>query len=128
MAIPEYSFFNIVDGARRPATAATEGDAAEPTRQTHHSVDPRNEEELWPCPIATTQDIEDAITSANAAFPAWSQTTLAERQKLLVGIADQIKAHEEELTDILRRETGKSVSREERFYKSVCRSYDVLTG
>ena len=107
MTIPEYSFFNIVDGARRPAAAATEGAAP----QTHHSVDPRNEEQLWPCPIATTQDLEDAITSANAAFPTWAQTTLAERQKLLVRIADQIKAHEEELTDILRRETGKSVSR-----------------
>ncbi|KIH90783.1 hypothetical protein SPBR_00475 [Sporothrix brasiliensis 5110] len=103
MTIPEYSFFNIVDGARRPAAATTDGAA-----QTHHSVDPRNEEELWPCPIATTQDLDDAIASANAAFSSWSQTTLAERQKLLVRIADQIKAHEDELTDILRRETGKS--------------------
>ncbi|CAK7219421.1 hypothetical protein SCUCBS95973_003816 [Sporothrix curviconia] len=108
MAIPEYSFYNIVDGERRPRATAAAGDGPLPSPETHHSVDPRNEEQLWPCPIATTQDLEDAITAANVAFPSWAQATLVERQKLLVRIAEQIKAHEEELTDILRRETGKS--------------------
>ncbi|OAA57640.1 Aldehyde dehydrogenase domain protein [Niveomyces insectorum RCEF 264] len=114
MALPEYAFYNIINGERRPraaesgnGAAAANGDAKS-TAAVHYSVDPRTEEQLWPCPVATTEDLEDAITAANAAFPAWAQTPVAERQKLLVRIAEQIKAHEEEFTDLLRRETGKS--------------------
>ncbi len=110
MTLPDYTFYNIIDGERRPKAAA-EGKALADAA-VHYSVDPRNEEQLWPCPVASTRDLEEAIASANTAFKSWSQTTVAERQALLVRIAEQIKAHEVGLTDILRRETGKSVSYE----------------
>lgn len=96
-SLDQREFFNIVNDERRGSSV------------THRVTDPRTEEDLWECPVASTQDLEDAIDAANKAFPAWSKTTLAERQALLVKIADRIKEHAAELTELVMRETGKSV-------------------
>lgn len=77
--------------------------------QTHRVTDPRTEEELWPCPIATDADFDDAVAAAQRAFATWSQTTVAERQAALVRLADVLRDNAEELASILMRETGKSV-------------------
>lgn len=90
-------FYNIVNDELRGS------------ENTHQVTDPRTEEELWPCPVATTQDFEDAVEAAQRAFTTWSQTTVAERQAALVKLADIIKENAEELAQILMKETGKSV-------------------
>ena len=93
-------FFNIINDEHRGSA------------NVHQVTDPRTEESLWNCPIASTQDLEDAITAANKAFSAWSRTKVAERQALLVKMADKIQANATELKDVLMKETGKSVSRQ----------------
>jgi acyl-CoA reductase-like NAD-dependent aldehyde dehydrogenase len=90
-------FYNIINDELRGS------------KDTHRVTDPRTEEELWPCPIATTQDFEDAIAAAQEAFKGWSQTTVPERQALLVKLADVIRDNGDELASILMKETGKSV-------------------
>lgn len=94
-------FYNVVNDELRDS------------KETHRGVDPRTEEELWPCPVATTQDFEDAVAAAQKAFATWSQTTVAERQALLVKLADVIKENADELVSILMKETGKSVCRDQ---------------
>lgn len=89
-------FYNIVNDELRGSS------------DTHRVTDPRTEEELWPCPVATTQDFEDAVAAAQAAFTTWSQTTVPERQALLVKLADVVRDNADELASILMRETGKS--------------------
>ncbi|KAL2155445.1 hypothetical protein VTH82DRAFT_187 [Thermothelomyces myriococcoides] len=89
-------FFNVVNDELRSSS------------NIHRVTDPRSEEELWPCPVATTQDFEDAVAAAQEAFKTWSLTTVEERQALLVKLADVIKDNAEELASILMRETGKS--------------------
>ena len=91
-------FFNIINNEKRGGA------------EVHQVTNPRTEEPLWDCPIASTQDLEDAIAAANKAFPAWSRTTVAERQALLVKMADVIQQNAAELIEILMQETGKSVS------------------
>lgn len=93
----QLQFYNIINDELRGS------------EDTHTVTDPRTEEELWPCPIATASDFEDAVAAASKAFVTWSQTSLAERQALLVKLADNIKEHGDELAAILARETGKSV-------------------
>ena len=93
----EPQFFNIINDELRGSET------------THRVTDPRTEEELWPCPVATTQDFEDAVEAARRAFTTWGQTTVAERQALLVKLADVVKENGEELASILMKETGKSV-------------------
>ncbi|KAL2263712.1 hypothetical protein VTK26DRAFT_5468 [Humicola hyalothermophila] len=92
----ELQFYNIINDELRGS------------KKTHRVTDPRTEEELWPCPIATTEDFEDAVAAAQRAFTAWSKTTVPERQALLVKLADVVKHNAEELASILMRETGKS--------------------
>ncbi|KAK4213007.1 aldehyde dehydrogenase [Rhypophila decipiens] len=89
-------FYNIVNDEQRGS------------EQTHRVTDPRTEDELWPCPIATTQDFEDAVTAAQKAFVGWSKTTVPERQALLVKLAENLQEHQNELIDILAKESGKS--------------------
>ncbi|KAK4189853.1 aldehyde dehydrogenase [Podospora australis] len=90
-------FFNVINDELRGS------------EQTHAVTDPRTEDELWPCPIASTQDFEDAVAAANKAFESWSQTTLTERQGLLVKLADNLEQHRGELATYIGKETGKSV-------------------
>ncbi|KAK4157663.1 aldehyde dehydrogenase [Chaetomidium leptoderma] len=89
-------FYNIINDELRDS------------EETHRVTDPRTEEELWPCPVATKQDFEDAVAAAQKAFTTWSQTTVPERQALLVKLADVIKDNADELSSILMKETGKS--------------------
>jgi acyl-CoA reductase-like NAD-dependent aldehyde dehydrogenase len=94
----EPQFFNIINDELRGS------------EQTLQGTDPRTEEPLWPCPVASNQDFEDAITAAEKALPGWAKTTVAERQACLQKLADVITKHSEELIEILAKESGKSVS------------------
>ncbi|EAQ86824.1 aldehyde dehydrogenase [Chaetomium globosum CBS 148.51] len=89
-------FYNIVNDELRSS------------KETHRVTDPRTEEELWECPVATAEDFEDAVTAAQQAFTKWSQTTVPERQALLIQLADILRANASELASILMKETGKS--------------------
>ncbi|KAK3941775.1 aldehyde dehydrogenase [Diplogelasinospora grovesii] len=89
-------FYNIINDELRGS------------EKKHNVQDPRTEEDLWDCPIATTQDFEDAVEAAQKAFPAWARTTVPERQAALVKLAEILEKHSDELTEILMKETGKS--------------------
>lgn len=91
-------FFNVVNGECRSST------------NTERGVDPRTEEELWEAPVASAQDLDDAVAAAKEAFKAWSTTTVEERKAVLVKMAERIKGNAEELQELNAKETGKSVS------------------
>lgn len=93
---PEPQFYNIINDELRGSES------------THRVTDPRTGDELWPCPVATTQDFEDAVAAAQKAFTTWSQTTVPERQALLLRLTGVLAAHADELASILMKETGKS--------------------
>ena len=95
--LPKYDFFNIINDEKRTS------------KTVHNATDPRTEEALWDSPVASVQDLEDAIVAANKAFKTWSQVPLAERQEKLVKMGEIITQHADELKDMLMRETGKSV-------------------
>jgi len=93
---PQPQFYNIINDELRGSET------------THRVTDPRTGDELWPCPVASTQDFEDAVAAAQKAFTTWSQTTVPERQALLIKLAGVITANADELARILMKETGKS--------------------
>jgi acyl-CoA reductase-like NAD-dependent aldehyde dehydrogenase len=51
-----------------------------------------------------------AVDAAAKAFPAWSQTTPAERAKLFFKAAEIVKRRRAEIADILAFETGSTIS------------------
>ncbi|KAF2201629.1 aldehyde dehydrogenase-like protein [Delitschia confertaspora ATCC 74209] len=89
------SFHNIVDGEKRSS------------KDIHHGINPTTSEDLWGVPIATEHDLNDAVASAKAAFPSWSQTPIQKRKELLLKFADLFSQYVNEFTDLLCKEAGK---------------------
>jgi 1-pyrroline-5-carboxylate dehydrogenase len=57
---------------------------------------------------ATERDVDDAVTAAKAAFPAWSGTPWRERVALLRRAADLISERSNELAALMSMEVGKN--------------------
>lgn len=94
--LPAVQFFNVIDGKLRAS------------EEHHQVVDPRTEEPLWDAPVATSQDLDDAVEAANRAFKTWRNSTTAERQKAVHDVANCILENVDILTEVQMRETGKS--------------------
>lgn len=70
-------------------------------------IDPATEEIIDAVPRGTAADINEAVAAAKAAFDPWRKTPAFERADLLHDVANRIKEHEHELTDLLTIEQGK---------------------
>ena len=89
-------------------------------------INPANETVLAQCPVANKDQLNQAVAAANKAFPAWSQTPIAERQALLVKVADAINANAERITQVLTAEQGKPLEQaaaEVGFAEIFCRHF-----
>ncbi|GAM84849.1 hypothetical protein ANO11243_028510 [Dothideomycetidae sp. 11243] len=89
------TFNNIIDGKPRSA------------EHFHHAINPVTGEKNWPVPIATEQDLDDAVAAANEAFITWSQEPVEKRKELLMKYCELWTQHHDELTELLSTETGK---------------------
>jgi acyl-CoA reductase-like NAD-dependent aldehyde dehydrogenase len=67
----------------------------------------------------TAKDVEDAVTAARAAFPAWRDTPVRERGRILNRVAALIREHADELTALESLDVGKPIG--------LCRPVDVFT-
>ncbi|PYI34789.1 aldehyde dehydrogenase [Aspergillus indologenus CBS 114.80] len=71
-------------------------------------TDPRTLTELWPVPMATENDLDEAVQAAREAFPIWKARPLEDRQQCLHRMADELETRQDELRPILAKESGKS--------------------
>ncbi len=69
-------------------------------------VNPATEEVAGRIPLGAPADVDRAVASARAAFPAWSQAPLEVRQEALTRIADGLEARADELTALIATELG----------------------
>jgi malonate-semialdehyde dehydrogenase (acetylating)/methylmalonate-semialdehyde dehydrogenase len=60
--------------------------------------------------LANTQEIELAIATAKAAFPAWRDLSLARRQAIIFNFRELLNRHKPELAEIITAEHGKVLS------------------
>ena len=60
-------------------------------------------------PCCTPDEVEEAIASAQAAFPEWSSLSLAKRQQYMFRWRDVLYAHKEELSELCAKELGKNI-------------------
>ncbi|ROV69187.1 gamma-aminobutyraldehyde dehydrogenase [Streptomyces globisporus] len=70
-------------------------------------VSPVTEEVYATSPLSGQADVDAAMEAAAAAFPAWRDTTPAERQKALLKIADAFEERAEDLIAAESENTGK---------------------
>lgn len=78
--------------------------------KTRRGVNPANKKELWEVPVATEQDLDDAVNAGRAAFKKWKNVPYAERSKAIIAFADALESHKSEFSKLLTTEQGKPAS------------------
>ncbi|KAH8803610.1 aldehyde dehydrogenase [Xylogone sp. PMI_703] len=77
------------------------------TSETRHGINPATAKPNPPVPVATSQDVDDAVAAAKAAFKTWSRTSIEERREKIIAYADALKAHANDFAKLLTMEQGK---------------------
>ncbi len=74
-------------------------------------LDPATGQEIVKVPEASTAQIDEAVAAAEGAFPAWAETTPAERSGLLLELARRIEAEGDAFAALESRNCGKPPAR-----------------
>lgn len=77
------------------------------TEKVRRAVDPSTGRHLAEVPVSTQADVDRAVASSQAAFPAWRRLSQDERAAYLVRFADAIEANHGGLAPLLGAEAGK---------------------
>ena len=91
---------NFIGGEWRPARSGATDDI----------VDPATGEVIGAVPSSDSEDVDDAVRAAAAAFPEWSAKTPRERSEALHALASAIEQDMANLRRIESRNVGKPVS------------------
>lgn len=87
------------------------GEYVEPlSKQWLDNYNPSNGEVYSQIANSNSEDIETAYQAAAAAFPKWSNTTIDERSKILLKIADLIAENLDKLAEAEAKDNGKPFS------------------
>jgi malonate-semialdehyde dehydrogenase (acetylating)/methylmalonate-semialdehyde dehydrogenase len=89
-----------IDGKRVEGSSARRGDVFDPAtgRVSKHVA------------FASTQDVDDAVAAARAAFASWRAVSLARRTKILFRFRELLDQRSDELASIITAEHGKVLS------------------
>ncbi|PHM46473.1 aldehyde dehydrogenase [Xenorhabdus mauleonii] len=87
------------------------------SKNTMKSYNPATGELLTEYAAGNTEDVELAVKAAQQALPAWSKTSPAERQSLLLKIADLLEAEAERFIVLETLDGGKT--------QALCRHFDI---
>ncbi|WP_033291795.1 aldehyde dehydrogenase family protein [Amycolatopsis jejuensis] len=77
------------------------------SRATTPVFNPATGETIAEVPVASQDQLDEAVAAARAAFPGWAATPIEERQAAVAAIGDRLEAHAEEFMALLTREQGK---------------------
>jgi len=75
--------------------------------ETFESVAPATGEVLGSFPRSSAADVDRVVAKATAAYDDWRLVPAPERGRILFRFADLLRAHKEELTELMTREMGK---------------------
>ncbi|MDX7991622.1 aldehyde dehydrogenase family protein [Xenorhabdus littoralis] len=87
------------------------------SKNTLKSYNPATGELLTEYAAGNTDDVELAVQAAQKALPAWSKTSAAERQALLLKIADLLESEAERFIVLETLDGGKT--------QALCRNFDI---
>ena len=79
-------------------------------------------------PLSTTEEVNQAIDAAAAAFGSWSQTPVARRVQPLYKLAVLLRENEEKIARLLSEEMGKSLPDARAEMKRVFENIEVACG
>jgi acyl-CoA reductase-like NAD-dependent aldehyde dehydrogenase len=78
--------------------------------ETMAVLNPATEEVIAEVPRCGAEDVDRAVAAAKRALPDWLDTTPAERQEILLKLADVLEDNADELAEIESRNVGKPMS------------------
>jgi betaine-aldehyde dehydrogenase len=82
--------------------------------QTLQVYDPSTEEAIATVPAGNDRDIDRAVQAATTAFyQRWKAVTAQERGRILLRLADRVRARRTELAELETRNTGKPIAESE---------------
>ncbi len=82
--------------------------------RTFDVFDPASEEVIATCPAGGPEDIDRAAKAAHRAFyGGWKTTTAQERGRILLRLAERVRARREELAELETRNSGKPIAESE---------------
>ena len=71
-------------------------------------LNPATQEVLCKAPCATESEVENAISSAQAAFLTWRETPPPERSRIMMRYQELLKQNQDKIAEILSKENGKT--------------------
>ena len=98
MTVPNLMY---VDGKWTPASDGAEIDI----------INPADEEKVGTVPVATVDDLNRALESAERAWRSWREVDVWTRSKKIRKVSEIIKGRVDEIAAVLTEEQGKSVDR-----------------
>ena len=72
-------------------------------------VNPTTEEIIGEQPLATAEEVDDAVARARAAFPGWRDVAPTDRARLLRRFADLVADHADELAELETANMGMTI-------------------
>jgi malonate-semialdehyde dehydrogenase (acetylating) / methylmalonate-semialdehyde dehydrogenase len=72
-------------------------------------VNPATQDVLARVPLSTADDLENAVTAAREAFPAWRSKSTIERARWLFSLRQRMTEHADELARLVTTEMGKTL-------------------
>lgn len=94
------------------------------SQEKREVLNPTTEAAIAQVQMANQEDVDQAVSAAKAAFPAWNQLPRQERANYLQKIADGIRERQDDLIDSIVQELGSS--RSYVAYQQVLRSAEEL--
>jgi acyl-CoA reductase-like NAD-dependent aldehyde dehydrogenase len=91
---------------------------------------PATEEIIDTAPAADARDVEQAVTAAQAAFPAWKKLPAGQKAEMLHEVAQKLTERSEEFARLLTLEGGKPLveNRDELSWSAACFRYYAELG
>ena len=83
-------FSNIIDVKQRGG------------KEKHHGTNPATGDQLWAVPVATQQDVDDAVVSAQRAFEKWQFVPMEKRKEMLGKFKDLYMSHVDDMIELER--------------------------
>jgi aldehyde dehydrogenase (NAD+) len=92
------------------------------------TVDPATGAAIAEVAVADASDVDAAVSAARDTFPGWRDTDPVERGRALYRVADLIRDHEDELSELESRDQGKPLSQARSDLLSAARYFEYYAG
>lgn len=96
--------------ARYPEIQLYIGGGWRPTSDTLPVLNPASERVIGSAPVATRQDLDDALTAAAHGFRVWSRTAPAKRADIILRATALMRQRAEEIAETITLEHGKPIA------------------